>query len=89
MKIFEEVNKLKAKYQFEYKIINDITPFITKSEKSKTTNFITEASFIQSKNRYILGTGPINAHEANEYITTESLDKLVEQYKQIIDELCL
>lgn len=89
IKIFEEVNRLKAKYQFEYKIINDIKPFITKSEKSKTTNFITEASFIQSKNRYILGAGPINAHAVNEYITIESLDKLAEQYKQIIDELCL
>lgn len=89
IKIFEEVNRLKEKNQFEYKIINDIKPFITESEKSKTTNFITEASFIQSKNRYILGAGPINAHEANEYITIESLDKLVEQYKQIIDKLCL
>lgn len=89
IKIFEEINRLKEKYQFEYKIINDINPFITESEERKTTNFITEASFIQSKNRYILGTGPINAHEANEYITIESLDKLVEQYKQIIDELCL
>ena len=89
IKIFEEVNRLKEKYQFKYKIINDINPFITESEESKTTNFITEASFIQSRNRYILGTGPINAHEANEYITIESLDKLVEQYKQIIDELCL
>lgn len=89
IKIFEEVNRLKEKYQFEYKVINDIKPFTTESKKSKTTNFITEASFIQSKNRYILGTGPINAHEANEYITIESLDKLVEQYKQLIDELCL
>lgn len=88
IKIFEEINRLKNKYQFEYKIINDINPFITKSKNNKTTNFITEASFIQSKNRYILGTGPINPHEANEYITKESLDKLVNQYKQIINELC-
>lgn len=84
-KIFEELNRLKEKYQFKYKIINDIKPFITESENSKTTDFITEASFIQSKNRYILGTGPINPHEANEYITIESLDRLVEQYKQIIN----
>lgn len=83
-KIFEELNRLKEKYKFEYEIINDIKPFITESEKYKTTNFITEASFINSKNRYILGTGPINPHEANEYITIESLDMLVEQYKQII-----
>ena len=87
-KIFEEINRLKEKYQFEYEIINDIRPFITESEKCKTTNFITEASFIQAKNRYILGTGPINLHEANEYITIESLDRLVVQYKKIINELC-
>ncbi len=88
-KIVERINRLKESYNFSYEIINDIKPFITESKKSKTTNFITEASFIQSKNKYILGTGPMNAHEANEYITIESLDKLVEQYKHIIDELCL
>lgn len=87
-RIFEEINRLKEKYQFKYTIINDIKPFITESEVSKTTDFITEASFIQSKNRYILGIGPINPHEANEYITVESLDKLIEQYKQIIKKFC-
>ena len=87
-RIFKEIHRLKEKYQFEYKIINDIKPFINENEESKTTDFITEASFIQSKNRYILGTGPINPHEANEYITVESLDRLVEQYKQIINKLC-
>lgn len=89
IKIFEMINNLQGKYKFEYKIVNDINPFITKSRESKTTNFITEASFIQSKNRYILGTGPINPHEANEYITIESLDKLVKQYKQAINKFCL
>lgn len=88
-KIIEKVKQLKEKYQFKYTIINDIKPFITESEISKTTDFITEASFIQSKNRYILGTGPINAHEENEYITIDSLNLLVKQYKQIINELCL
>ena len=87
--IIEKVKQLKEKCKFEYKIINDIKPFITESKKIKTTDFITEASFIQSKNRYILGTGPINAHEANEYITIDSLNLLVKQYKQIINELCL
>lgn len=89
IKIIETINSLQEKYGFKYKIINDIKPFITKSEKSKTTSFITEASFIQSKNKYILGVGPINPHEANEYITIESLDKLVEQYKQAINKFCL
>ncbi len=82
--IIKEVSKLKDKYNFEYSIINNIEPFITESKNCKTTNFITEASFIKSENRYILGTGPINPHEANEYITIESLNKLVEQYKQMI-----
>lgn len=89
IKIIETINSLQEKYGFKYKIINDIKPFITKSEKSKTTSFITEASFIQSDNKYILGVGPINPHEANEYITIESLDKLVEQYKQAINKFCL
>ena len=86
--IFEEINRLKEKNQFEYEILNDISPFLTERRNNKTTNFITEASFIKSKNRYILGTGPINAHEPNEYITIESLYKLVEQYKEIIEKIC-
>ncbi len=87
-KIIKKISDLKEKYQFKYNIINDIKPFITEGKNCKTTNFITEASFINSKNRYILGVGPINPHIANEYITIESLDKLVEQYKQIINKLC-
>lgn len=89
IKILKEIKKLKIKYNYKYVIINDIKSFIGDNEKCKTTNFITEASLIKSKNRYILGPGPLNAHEANEYITRESLDRLVIQYKQIINELCL
>ena len=89
IKIFEEINMMSAKYKFKFEVINDIKPFITDSKECKTTNFITEASFIESKNRYILGTGPINAHEENEYITKESLNKLVEQYKKMIKMFCL
>ncbi len=89
IKIIETINSLQEKYKFTYQIINDIKPFIAESGKSKTTNFITEASCIQSQNRCILGTGPINPHVANEYITIESLDKLVEQYKQAINKFCL
>lgn len=84
IKILNEINRLKEKYQFNYTIINDIKPFITECKNSKTTDYITEASFINSRNRYILGVGPINAHEANEYITVESLERLVKQYKEII-----
>lgn len=89
VKILNEINRLKELYQFEYEVINDIKPFITETKDCRTTNFITEASFIESKYRYILGAGPIKAHEANEYITEESLNKLVEQYKQLINKLCI
>ena len=84
--ILEEIKRLKEIYQFNYIIINDIKPFITKSNYLKTSNFITEASLIESKNRFILGVGPVNPHEANEYITKNSLNKLVKQYKTLIYE---
>lgn len=87
-KIINEIMKLKEKYKFIFNIINDIEPFISGERNCKITNFITEASFIKSKNRYILGVGPINPHTANEYITIESLNKLVEQYKKIINKIC-
>ncbi len=86
--ILEEMNRLSKVYPMEYEIMNDIKPFITEGPSVKTTNFITEASFIDVPNRYILGAGPINPHEANEYITTDSLALLVEQYQKIIEAMC-
>ena len=46
-----------------------ITRILT--QKEKIIDLMTEANFIESPNRYILGVGPVNAHEANEYITEE------------------
>lgn len=86
--IINKVDELKQKYDATYDIINNIKPFVNKNEAIQSTNFITEASFIDAKNRYILGVGPMNAHKANEYITTESLEKLVIQYKEIIYKFC-
>lgn len=88
-KILKKIEELQKKYQYKYEIINDIKSFISNDKNTMTTNFITEASFIQAKNKYILGVGPITAHEANEYVTVDSLEKLVEQYKQLINKLCL
>ena len=87
--IINKVNEIVQKYEGTYEIINNIKPFLNQNEKICPTNFITEASFIDCENRYILGVGPINAHEANEYITVNSLKKLVNQYKEIIDKYCL
>ncbi len=88
IRILNEINRLKDKFQCEYQVLNDIKPFISDCKNIKTTNFITEASFIKSKNRYILGVGPMNMHEANEYITIDSLEKLVIQYKKMIKKIC-
>ena len=54
--------------------------------KTNMSDYITEASFIESENKYILGVGPNNAHKKDEFITIESLNKLEEQYIQIIKE---
>ena len=48
---------------------------------------ITEASFFEG-DRVILGPGPMTAHEANEHITVESLDKTAEIYSDMIQMLC-
>lgn len=87
-KINSKIETLKGKYIANVEEINRISAFVNKSNLSrKTCNFITEASFIKS-NCIILGAGPITAHEINEYVSTESLYKLVEQYKKLIESEC-
>ena len=87
-KIVRKIEFLKQKYNANVKEINRISAFFNKSElSSKTCNFITEASFIKS-NCIILGTGPVTAHEVNEYIYSASLDKLTNQYKEFIEKFC-
>lgn len=87
-KIIEKIEKLKRKYSADVRTVNCISAFFNKSELSnKTSNFITEASFLKTDS-IILGAGPITAHEVDEYITKKSLDMLVEQYKQIINDIC-
>ena len=86
--IQENIDELKEKYKFEYEIINNIKPLINKEKiELGTTNFITEASFIDS-NSIILGPGPVTAHEVNEYIEKDSLLKTSKEYKKIIEKYC-
>lgn len=86
--ILNKISGLTRKYNATYTIINSILPFANKNETMYPTNFITEASFIDAENKYILGVGPINAHKANEYITTASLEKIIMQYKDMIYKFC-
>lgn len=86
-----KVNELAKKYKCKADIFDCIEPFIDTSyikENIKTANFLTEANIIKTKSRMILGAGPVTPHEINEYITEESYNKLVEQYKQIIESQC-
>lgn len=87
-KIIRKLKILEKKYQGQVQELNKLSPFLNESKISnKTCNFITEASFLEN-NKIILGAGPVTAHEANEYVTVESLYKLVEQYKELIKEYC-
>lgn len=84
-----KVNVLAQKYDAKTEIVESIEPFISETDlvdKIKTANFMTEASFFNNKSRIILGTGPVTAHEVNEYITEDSYEKLVEQYKDILEK---
>lgn len=86
--IIDTLQMLKEKYQCEIEELNRLSAFLNKSKISnKTCNFITEASFLNN-DRIILGAGPVTAHEVDEYVTTESLYKLVEQYKELIEKYC-
>lgn len=68
--------------------INDISPFIAEEDKSNMTDFISEASFIPVRRKYILGCGPITAHEKDEHISKAKLKKLKEMYRSIIESVC-
>lgn len=83
--------ELTEKYDGNFEIDVEIEPFyndIYFVKNGKTANFMTEASFVQGK-RIILGPGPVTAHEVDEYISVDSLSKTVEQYKEIINRLCM
>lgn len=88
-----------ADFDASYEIINDIPSFTNKGErvswyeeisgkKADTGNGITEASFFEG-DRVILGPGPDCAHQANEHVTEESLNKTAEIYLEAIKRECL
>ena len=87
-KIVQEIAVLKEKYGADVQNLNRLSAFFNPSEISKKTcNFITEASFLK-KNCLILGAGPVTAHEVDEYIEEKSLERLVEQYRELIEKMC-
>lgn len=88
----EKLEELSYKYDCTVNIFEEIQPFYNELEfvnENKTANFLTEASVVKNSTRIILGAGPVTAHEVNEHITVESYKKLVEQYKEFIDRICI
>lgn len=87
----DRINELCKKYSAYCRIDVEINPFFENVEfvkKIHTASFMTEASFITGK-RIILGPGPVTAHEVNEHISIESFQKTIDQYKMIIEKICM
>ena len=98
--IYSEVENLINKYNGRLKIITDIKPFnstnknkikilenITNS-KSAGANYATEGNFFEKKDIFIIGPGPITAHQENEYIEIDSFNKMINIYEKIIEQFC-
>lgn len=98
--IINEVEKLTKKYNANLKMITNINPFnnlnknkikiienITES-KASGANYATEGNFFDKKDIFIIGPGPITAHQENEYIEIESFNKMIDIYKKIIEKFC-
>ena len=85
----EIINKIKSITNDKVEVINNINPFISDPNNINQSDYITEASLIDSKNRLILGVGPVNPHKPNEYIRIESMEKLEKQYIDIIKKRLL
>lgn len=97
-RIRQAVDKALEGLDGSYVIINDIPSFqndgqLVKEYEAMTGNSgrpffgITEASFFES-DRVILGPGPMTAHEANEHVNADSLEKASEIYRNMIQKLC-
>lgn len=86
-----KLDELCKKYDARYEVDVDVKTFyndISFLNETYTAGFMTEASFVKDRKRLILGPGPVTAHEVNEYITKESLDKTIKLYENIINKIC-
>lgn len=87
----EKVEELAKKYEAKLSFGDILKPFnnnVDILDNKHASSFITEASLIDTKYKMILGGGPVTAHEVNEHISISSFNKLVEQYKEIIEKVC-
>lgn len=84
---------------YSYYLINDIPSFYNAESEiadivkgitgvpTSLLNGITEASFFEG-DRVIFGPGPMTAHEKNEKVSIDDLNKVTEIYKLLIEKFC-
>ena len=94
------VDELCKKYDCKKNKITDVYPnnntniesinLIEKISKKKSTgiNYVTEGNFLDKNSVFIIGPGPVTAHEVNECIRIDSYKKTVELYKRMISYFC-
>ena len=94
--IVEKVKSILEKYEAKLEIGIDIKSNINTNEKmikeiekmtqckAQSENYVTEASFIPESESIILGVGPVTAHQCDEHIEIEKLEKLVKIYDNIL-----
>ena len=95
-----EVENLANKYNANLKLITDIKPFnSTNKNKLKIienilnskpvgANFVTDGNFFEKRDIFILGPGPLTAHQENEYIEIASFEKTIAVYQKIMEQFC-
>ena len=98
--IHQKIKELAKKYNCQIEVINDVKPKNTRNKKSieiierilneKTTgvNYTTEGNFIEGRNVFMIGPGPITGHEIDEHISVKSYRKARESYTDIINNFC-
>lgn len=95
-----EVENLANKYNANLKLITDIRPFNSTNKnklriienilnsKPVGANFVTDGNFFDKKDIFIIGPGPLTAHQENEYIEIDSFNKSIMIYQKIIEQFC-
>lgn len=96
--IEDKIKSLCKKYEADLVTLTNLYPLENKEDlsfyekitnkKKKSFNFVTEASFLNKNNVIILGVGPNNEHEKDEYINIDSYNETIEVYKKIIEYYC-
>jgi acetylornithine deacetylase/succinyl-diaminopimelate desuccinylase-like protein len=58
------------------------------NSKPVGANFVTDGNFFEKRDIFILGPGPLTAHQENEYIEIASFEKTIVVYQKIMEQFC-